>query len=194
MTLQEIIAAAISTAVSGTDPNTNIIQKLTMEAEPILDQCIHQLAEMVRGDARLRARMAKEFSVTLTNGVGAVPATLLIQHIGEGIVRDGDAGANDGFGNILERKHHEADFRGFLVPAYGYYLIKGDTSGVSQIYTRQIATGSFVDTVSPLTITAPYTPTKANLNTAVDSEISDELVQMLAIRLRGFIPGMQPAA
>jgi hypothetical protein len=56
-----------------------------------------------------------------------------------------------------------------------------------------INSSSFVDTITPLTITAPYTPTKADLNTAIDGEIVDELVKMLAAKIRGVMPATTPA-
>lgn len=187
MTLKEIIESAVAVACAGLDPDTAIAQKLRAEAEPMMDLALHELAIMVRGNQRLRVRLTKEFSVTLVNGFGAFPATALVEFIGEGIVRDGDSGAGDGFGNILQRVLNEADFRGYLLPLYGYYLIKANTTGVSEIHTRQVITGSFVDTITPLTVTMPYVPAKADLNAAVNSEIADDLVRNLALKLRGAV-------
>src|SRR5262245_43051454 len=99
MTLRELIQASIDIAIAGTDPDRNPLAKQTLEAESLLDTALQELAREVRGIPSLRARMVKEFSVTLTSGIGTIPETLLIEFLGEGIVRDGDAGANNGYGN-----------------------------------------------------------------------------------------------
>lgn len=181
MTLAECIRLSIDTAIAGTDVDRNPLAKQTLEAESLLDQSLHELAVEVAQNPDLRGRLTKEYSITLTNGIGALTSGINIEFLREGSVRDGDTSANNGYGNILQRVYHRNDFYNYLYPAYGYYFV-GENNA---IYTRQIATGDFISTLSPLTIDAPFTPTKSEINTLIDTEISDELVKILAARLRG---------
>lgn len=194
MTLAELIIRSVDIAVSGTDPDRNIIQKLTLEAESMADPALHQLCTEIRSDARLRARCMKQFSVTLTAGVGSIPATLMIQYIGEGSVRDSDTGASNGIGNYLSRVLHKTDFDALPAPyLFGYYWIGSDANGATTIETRQLTTGSLTDTVSPLVVVAPRTPTKALISELAE-EVTDRLTEILAMRLRGMIAETEQAA
>lgn len=187
MTLAELVRRALDVAISGTNPDSNILQSMTLEAEVLADLAIDELSVEVAGDRELRARLEKQFSVTLTAGVAALPAGIMLEYLRDGSVKDSDLGAN-GFGNILQRVHHLNDFLGYLPSVYGYYCITDNT-----IRTRQISSGDFTGTVSPLIIDAPFIPTKANLNTEVPDELEGPLVEMLAVKLRGIIARTQPA-
>ena len=189
MTLQEAIESALATAVSGSDVDSNVLRKQALEAEVLIDQALHQLATDVAGKPELRARLETSFSVTLTDGIGTLPAGILIEYLREGSVRDGDAGANNGAGNILSKVNHYDDLVRYLNAGFGYYCIVKN-----QIHTRQIGSGSLSTTASPLTIWAPFVPSKANLNTDVPDEILDDLVQILAVMLRGIISRQMEAA
>ncbi len=184
MTLTQLIRTAIDTAVSGTDPDANVIQKLKLEAESLADSALHQLASNVASDPELRSRLTKEFSVTLSEGVGDVPAGMLTEYLREGSVRDTDASGSDGFGNVLVRVKNRNDFLGSLPTVYGYYCLVGN-----EFHTRAISSGSFTDTVGPLGIDAPFIPARTAIDDDVPDELIDDLVDLLAIRLRGFIEG-----
>jgi len=187
-TLNQIILESIDIAIAGMDPDSAPIQKMVLEAESIFDSAIQELAAVLHGLPRLRARMVKEFSVTLTNGIGTVPATVLIEYMGDGTIRDSDTSANNGYGNVLQRVHNRSDLLTLPAPyLMGYYCIEGNTSGISEIHTRQVATGSFTDTLSPLTLNVIHIPAKTDLNTEIDPEIENNLKDRLAIRLRGQI-------
>lgn len=180
-TLAEVIQLGIDTAIAGTDPNKNPLRTQTLEAETLLDQALKELSVEIAQNPDLRARFTKEYSITLTNGIGALTTGILVEYLREGSVRDADTGANGGYGNILQRVKHRNDFYDYLNPAYGYYFL-GENNA---IYTRQIATGDFTATLSPLTINAPFAPSKSEISTLVDAEVVDDLVNMLAARLRG---------
>lgn len=194
MTLQEFITQSIDLAIAGSDPDASILQKYTLEAQSLVDPVLEQLTAEVRGSARLRARCMKQFSIALTSGVGSIPATLMVQYIGEGSVRDSDSGASNGIGNYLSRVLHENDFIALPAPyLFGYYWIGADTSGATVIKTRQIITGSLTDTVGDLVVVAPRTPTKAQIS-ELDSEVTDRGLELMAMRLRGIMPGVEAAA
>lgn len=194
MTLQEFITQSIDLAIAGSDPDASIIQKFTLEAESLVDPVFHQLVTEVRGDQRLRARCMKQFSITLTSGVGSIPATLMVEYIGEGSVRDSDSGASNGIGNYLSRVLHETDFIAYPSPyLFGLYWIGADTNGAAVIKTRQVNTGSLTDTVGDLVVVAPRTPTKAQI-AELDAEVADRGLELMALRLRGLMSGVEAAA
>lgn len=182
MTLPELIQSAIDTAVAGTNPNTNVLQFLRMEAETLSEQAFHELATKCASDPELRGRLSKSFSVALTSGSATLPAGILVEYLREGSVRDGDTGANNGQGNVLVRVKYYDDLVKSLPAVFGYYCIENN-----KIFTRNISDGDLTATLSPLTVYAPFVPTKADVDTEVPDEIVDEMVVMLATRLRGLI-------
>lgn len=182
MTLAETIQRAIDTAVAGTDPDTSIVQKLRLEAETLVDQALHELAAMCAVDPDRRGRLSKNFSVTLTSGSATLPAGILVEHLREGSVRDGDTGANGGNGNVLSRVKYYNDLVQELPTLFGYYCIENNS-----IYTRNIGDGDLTSTLSPLSIDAPFVPAKADIDTDVPDELNDDLVEILAMKLRGLI-------
>lgn len=182
MLISQLIRKAIDTAVAGTSADGNVLQSLRLEAEILAEQALRDLARDIAGNFDLRARLEMSFNIVLTDGVGDIPDLMLTEYLDEGSVRDSDFTAATGFGNILERVQHYNDFLGPLTPVYGYYCLAGN-----KIYTRTINTSSFISTVSPLVVIAPFNPTKADMNTQVPAELEDDLVVILAEKIRGQI-------
>lgn len=188
MTWDELITLAINTAVAGTDADNNPILKQRLEAGGMTDQALQALATEVAGSPELRSRLEKQFSVTLTNGVGAIPAGMLTEYLREGAVRDSDTGANNGNGNILARVQRFPSFLTDMDTALGMYCLVSN-----QIYARPPASTYPSDTIGPLVIDAPFTPTTSDLSTAVPDELTNDLVEILARRLKGQIaPAVAP--
>jgi hypothetical protein len=182
LTLQSLIALAIDTAVAGTDPDSNVIQKLRREAESLVPQCLDKLARDVAADRDLQARLMTEFNVSLSAGVGTIPSEMLLEYIHEATVVDQDGG------NVLSRVQYLKDLYQPLFNSFGYYTVANN-----QFYTKQINSGSLTDTAGPLIIDAPFVPTKTGISTEIPSEIEPNLVELLAFRLRGMMFPMPPA-
>lgn len=187
MTWAQLVTLAIATATAGTDADTNPIIKQRLEASAMTDQALQALATMVAGNVELRARLEKQFSVSLSGGVGAVPAGMLVEYLREGCVRDSDTGANNGLGNVLSRIQRYSTFIQDTDTAFGQYCVVDN-----QFYARPPASIYPSDTIGPLVIDAPFTPTVGDMNATVPDELSNDLVEMLAIRLKGIIA--QPEA
>lgn len=188
MTLAEIIRSALDTAIAGTDPDANILQKLKQEAEVLAEQAIHHLATDVAGDPERRGLLERATSITLTNGIGTLESAsanydILTEFISEGAVMDSDTGASNQVGNVLVRVKYLTDFYKPLPSVFGYYCI---TTG-GQIMTRQVATGSLTDTISPVVITAPVVPKLSAIATYLPHVLEDKMVKYLAMRIRGYI-------
>lgn len=185
MTWPQLISLAINTAVAGTDADKNPILKQRLEAAATTDQAIHELAAEIAGNPELRARMEKQFSVALTNGVGSIPAGMLTEYLREGAVRDSDGSGNNGLGNVLARVNRYANFVRDSDTALGMYCVADN-----QIHARPPGSTYPSSTISPLVIDAPFVPTTTNLDTEVPDEVTDDLVFKLATRLRGmFLAG-----
>lgn len=182
MTLSEYIQKAIDTALGGTDPDTNVIQKLRLEAESMIDEVLHSLAVKCAKNPELRGRLSKNFSVTLTSGSATVPAGMLVEYLREGSVRDADSGANGGKGNVLVRVKYYNDLIKELPSVFGYYCIEDN-----KIFTRNINDGDLTATLSPLAIDAPFVPHKDDIATDIPDELEYEIVEMLAAKLRGIV-------
>jgi len=182
MTWTQLISFAINTAVAGTDADNNPIIKQRLEAAAMTDQAIHELATIIAGNPELRSRLEKQFSVTLTSGIGTIPAGMLTEYLREGAVRDSDTGANNGNGNVLARVQRLAAFLTDADTSLGLYCLS-----TNQIYARPPASTYPSDTIGPLVINAPFVPTTTNLDTEVPDEITDELVKLLAQKLRGIL-------
>lgn len=180
MLWRELITFAIQTAVAGTDADNNPIIKQRLEAAGMTDQALQALADIVAGNPEIRARLEKQFSVSLTNGVGAIPAGMLVQYLREGVVRDSDGGGNNGLGNILARINRYANFIQDQSTAQGLYCVVDN-----QIYARPPGSSFPADTQGPLVIDAPFTPTTADLDTTVPDELTNDLTELLAVKLRG---------
>lgn len=182
MLWRELITFAIQTAVAGTDADNNPIIKQRLEAAGMTDQALHALSTIVAGNPELRARLEQQFSVSLSSGVGAIPAGMMVEYLREGVVRDSDGGGNNGLGNVLARVNRYANFIRDQSTAQGLYCVADN-----QIYARPPGSSFPADTQGPLVIDAPFTPTTANLDTTVPDEVADNLVELLAVKLRGII-------
>lgn len=185
--IDQIIRMAINTACAGVDPNSALYQKLTLEADTMTDQALHALSAELAVNRDIQARLSKIFVPGATGpGIFDVPATMLIEYLREGSVRDSSVSPNDSTG-VLHKVANYNDFIGYLSPLFNYYHVRGSSnSGVVQIYTRGIASA----VIAAIQVDCAYVPTKADLNAAISDEILDDLVVKLALRLRGFIAGM----
>lgn len=180
-TYAEFIQRAIDTAVAGSDANNNPIIQQRLEAQTLTDLALQAVAAMVAEKPELRARFEKRFSVTLSSGVGTLPAGLLVEYLREGTVRNSD-GANNGLGSFLAKVNRFNDFIQDANTALGLYCIVDNA-----LYARDPGSTDYTAASSPIILDAPFVPTTTNLDTEVDSELVNDLVEDVAIRLRGML-------
>lgn len=188
MTWKELVAAAINTATAGTDVDNNPIIRQQLEAEGMTDAALQALAVEAAGNPEIRARLERQSSVTLTNGVGSIPAGMLTEYLREGVVRDSSGSGPGGLGNILARVQRYSAFIQDQDTSLGQYCLVDNS-----IYARPPGSTYPADTIGPLLIDAPFAPTTADLSTTVPDELVNDLVEILARRLRGMIaPSVAP--
>lgn len=180
-TYGQLLQRAIDVAVAGTDANNNPVIQQRLETESVIDLAMQAVAAMVANRPDLRPRFEKQFTVTLTSGVGALPAGILVEFLREGAVRNSD-GSNNGLGSFLAKVNRFPNFIQDAVTALGQYCIVDN-----QIYARDPGSTDYTAATSPLVIDAPYVPDKTQLDTLVDDEVVNDIVEDVAIRLRGLL-------
>lgn len=174
MTLQEMIYRSILQAGLNTPDGENYLMQQQIETEVAAARALRTLASDVSKDPERKHLLMKTTSVPLTNGVGTLDASLLTDSIDTGSVRDADASANNGYGNVLVRVHNYNDFLRELSPFFGYFALHNN-----QIHTRAISSGSFTDTLSPLTVDCSYVPTAAEVPAEIEYDAVSLLVEYL---------------
>lgn len=186
ITFAQLIDLAINTAVVGTDVDNNPLLKQSLEVQGIADQALQALAVMVAENSQLRACLERQFSVSLSGGIGAVPAGMLVEYAREGAVRNSD-GSNNGMGSFLAKVNRFNSFIQDQDTALGLYCVVDD-----QIYARDPGSSDYTSATGPLVIDAPFFPTKSDMGTTVPDEVANELVENLARRLKGMIAPAEP--
>lgn len=180
MTFAQLIELAKNTAIAGTDADNNPILKQSLEAQGIADQAIHELATEIAGNPELRARLEKQFSITITNGVGTIPSGMLTEYLREGSVRDATDVSQFPTGTPFSRVKYATDFFTDSQLLLARYCLMDN-----QMHACPPGVANYTQFNSTLTADAPFVPTSTNLNTEVPDEVTDELVFKLATRLRG---------
>lgn len=186
MTWDELISLAINTAVAGTDADNNPIIKQRLEAAAMTDASLQALAVEAAGNPEIRARLERRSTIAMTAGVGAVPAGMLIEYLREGSIRDEDQSQFQ-TGNPYSRVKNEADFFGDVNTLLGRYCLINNT-----VYACQPGTADYTQFTGNLIADAPFAPTTADLSTTVPDELVNDLVEILARRLRGMIAPSEP--
>lgn len=187
MNWSELISTAINTATAGTDVDNNPIIKQRLEAAAMTDQALQALAVEAAGNPEIRARLERRSTITITAGVGPIPAGMLIEYLREGSVRDEDQSQFQ-TGNPYSRIKNEADFFGDTNTLLARYCLINNS-----IYACQPGTTDYTQFSGNLIADAPFAPTTADLSTTVPDELVNDLVEILARRLRGMIaPSVAP--
>jgi len=181
MTWNQLITLAINTAVAGTDADNNPIIKQRLEAGGMTDQALQAIADIVAGNPEIRARLEKRFTVALTNGVGTIPAGMLVQFLREGSVKDEDQSMFPS-GNPYSRVKFANDFFTDSQLLLGRYCLIDN-----RVYACQPGIADYTQFSGNLIIDAPFTPTAADMSTTVPDELTNDLVAMLAKHLHRVI-------
>lgn len=181
-TYGELIQRAIDAAIAGTDADKNPVLKQRLEAQTLTDLAMQAVAAMVAGNPELRARFQKQFTVTVTNGVATLPAGILLEYLREGSIRDNDTSLFPS-GNVYARIKNTADFLTDTQSLLARYCAVDNNLFLCQPgmtdYTQY--------TSGTLTVDAPYVPDKTQLDTLVDDEVVNDIVEDVAARLRGLL-------
>jgi len=181
ITYGQLLQQSIDTAVAGTDADNNPVLKQRLETETLIDLALQAVSAMVAGNPELRARLEKRFTVAVTNGVGSMPSGLLLEYLREGSVRDEDQ-SQFMTGNPYSRVKNLADFLGDSQLLLARYCAVDN-----QLHACPPGYSDYTQFSGNILLDAPFVPTKANLSTEVDDEVANDLIEDVAIRLRGLL-------
>ena len=181
MTLDELIDRAIFVAYGTLTPSgEDAIIQADLQAEALAPHAMQQVTREILDDPERQHLLMREITITLTNGVGDIPAGLLTQYIDEASVRDGDTMANSGYGNVLTRIHQFNDFIEWRYdPRFGYYCLQD-----SKIYSIPIG-GSAVGGNGTLHLSAPYGIDADNIDDLSDEAIEDVIIVLARLLREG---------
>lgn len=173
MTLDEMVTRAIFMATDGQIPpdDTPIISR-DLAAEAWVPEVLHSLAQSIAGDPEQQHLLTKTFNITLSGGVGILPADMLSAYLCENSVRSGTGFTTGSSAQPLVRVHHYDDFVRYLPSVYQYYCIEGN-----RIYAKD-GLGALP---GPLTISAPFVPSAVD---DIPDTLTDDAVTLLAARIR----------
>jgi hypothetical protein len=161
----EVALVGLSTEQVPLSAQEGLIESLTLDA-------MKEFGVEIAGDMERFHLLQQTFAVSLTAGQGALPVKLIPQTLEAGMVSDAD-------GNVLQKVDFLRDLTAQRSPLLGYYTVSQD-----KIYTRQIATGSLVDTTSPLIVVGGVVPDIDNLDVDVPLVIQPDLVEHVARKIR----------
>ncbi len=172
LTRIQLINRAIEIALLGTDANTAPANFQEGFVESLAIDTVQDFAIQIARDPEQHFLLQKTYAVSLSAGVGTLPVSLLPETLRAGRVSDADE-------NQLERVEYLSDLAAQRSPLFGYYCVVND-----QIFTRQISSGSLVDTNGPLVVVAGFIPDIDTLSADVPAVIQSDLVDLLATRVR----------
>lgn len=181
MTLQELCDRAIfvaygSVTPSGEDP----IVHADLQAEALAPHAMAQVTKEILDDPERAHLLMKEVPITITGGVGTIPAGLLTQYIDEASLTDGNPSANGGFGNVLTRIHQFNDFiEWHFDPRFGYYCLND-----SKIYMIPIGS-SVVGGNATIKLYGPFGIDDVTITTLPDEAVEDVIIVLARLLREG---------
>lgn len=184
-TYQAMIEAALSQACAGTDPLTNPISDTSWIAEDFVSSVFQQVGVQCAKDERKRSLLRKSKTVTFVNGAGTLTSDVLTEYKEDSTLYD----ASD----LTKEYSLVREWGDFIQPRTGWMLWQGiySMNGVTISVVEPNANYDPSTGVSEdRTLVIPCVPViPASAATAVDvpSEIENDLVEALAVALRGVI-------
>lgn len=192
MTYQQMIEMALSQACAGTDPLTNPISDTAWIGEDFVSSVFQRVGANCAKDEHKRSLLRRSKTVTLANGQATLTSDVLTEYKEDSTLYD----ASD----LTKEYSLIREWGDFIQPRTGWMLWQG-------IYSMNGVTISVVEPnanfdpttgiTADRTLVIPCVPViPASASTAVDvvPEIENELVEELAIALRGVIQQQKAAA
>jgi len=186
MTDLELTRRAIMVLAAG-QPSPNPILEQEAEISALIPQAMQTLADEVAKDGNRAGLLTQDYSISLTNGEGqpllatggiTTNADILYWSIPFNVVRDTMTNFK------LVYIPNKQQFEGYLMPGYWYYTLANQ-----KIYTRSATSGDYYnsdryDVQGPLTITANFVPTSADLPATLENDAVDLLVKIATMKVQ----------
>ena len=186
MTDLELTRRAIMALSAGAPPpNPLLVQEAEVSA--MIPSVMQALADEVAKDGNRAPLLMQDYAVDLVSGIGeplsetgsiTSAADILYWSIPFGVVRDSLTNFK------LTYIPHREQFEGYLTAGLWYYTLANQ-----RIYTRSATSGDYFnsdkyDVQGPLTVTANFVPTTANLPVTLENDAVDLLVKMVTTKVQ----------
>ena len=186
MTDLELTRRAIMALSAGAPPpNPLLVQEAEVSA--MIPSVMQALADEVAKDGNRAPLLMQDYTVDLVSGIGeplsetgsiTSAADILYWSIPFGVVRDSLTNFK------LTYIPHREQFEGYLTAGLWYYTLANQ-----RIYTRSATSGDYFnsdkyDVQGPLTVTANFVPTTANLPVTLENDAVDLLVKMITTKVQ----------
>lgn len=186
MTDLELTRRAIMVLAAG-QPSPAPVLEQEAELAALIPQALQSLADEVAKDVNRAPLLMQDYTVNLTSGVGDVltqtgsitsNADILYWSIPYNVVRDTLTNLR------LVYIPNKEQFEGYLMPGYWYYTLANQ-----KIYTRSATSGDYFysdryDVQGPLTVTANFIPTTADIPATLENDAVDLLVKIATIKIQ----------
>lgn len=185
MTYQQMIEMALSQACAGTDPLTNSISDTAWIAEDFVASVFQQVGAECARDEHKRSLLRKPKTVSFVNGAATLSSDVLTEYEEDSTLYD----ATD----LTKEYSLIREWGDFIQPRTGWMLWQG-TYSVNGVSLSIVEPNANYDPAAGISagrvLVIPCVPViPATASTAVDvvPEIENELIEKLAIALRGTI-------
>lgn len=185
MTYQQMIDMALSQACAGTDPLTNPISDMAWIGEDFVASVFQQVGAMCAKDEHKRSLLRRSKTVTFANGSATLTSDVLTEYKEDANLYDGS--------DLTKEYSLVREWGDFIQPRSDWMLWQGifSMNGVAISVVEpnanyDPATGISSDRVLVVPC-VPVIPASASSAVDVPSEIENELVEGLAVALRGAI-------
>jgi len=177
LTWQELIDQAVEQTAKGRSDSD--IEDLELKAESLARVALHQLSARIASNPEARALLTRTITIALTNGIGVLPSTVLLDYItNSSLTNPADLTNTYAYIRNWENFIRDPETR------YGRYNIKQNTLTVIQPAAAYVVgsglTGN-VDLTTAAQLVIPTNPTDPidNLPTVLEDVLIDNLVNLL---------------
>lgn len=185
MTYQQMIETALSQACAGTDPLTNPISDTSWIAEDFVSSVFQQVGVRCAKDERKRSLLRKSKTVVFANGVTTLTDDVLTEYKEDSALCDPT--------DFTKEYSLVREWSDFVQPRAGYALWLGSYS-LNGVTISVVEPNANYDPLAGISANrtlvipcVPVIPASASDPVVVIAEIENELIEGLAIALRGAI-------
>lgn len=179
LTYQQFLDLAVEQALAGSGEQAE--GDIEVRAEALASAAMVALAMKVAGDNDQRHTLIRPITISMTNGVGTIPDTVLLDYLcSSSLTNPSDLTEDYAYVPYFD------DYRETSERRLGYFHNQGTTLYVTQPTVLFSATTGLTGSITLTVSTSPVPPTNATdpiLN--LPAELEDDLIGTLAGMLRG---------
>lgn len=179
ITYQQLLDLAVEQALVGAPEQAE--GDIEIRAEALAANALNALAMEVAADPERRHILIRTITITLTNGVGTIPDTVLLDYLCSATLSNPND-VTEGYAYVP----YWDDYRETSDRRLGYFTARGSALDVTQPMVTYTAGSGLTGDVDLAVSTAPVVPTLATDPIAnLPTDLEGDLVSLLAGMLRG---------